>query len=67
MIMIFKNMKKTLATILITGTMMSVSFCSREEIFSRPNKSIFVKESSVKSQIEIKSQVPAPQREEGPT
>ena len=61
--MIFKNMKKTLATILITGTMMSVSFAAEEKSFLDQIKSIFVKESSVKSQIEIKSQVPAPQRE----
>ena len=61
--MIFKNMKKTLATILITGTMMSVSFAAEEKSFLDQIKSIFVKESSVKIQIEIKSQVSAPQRE----
>lgn len=61
--MIFKNMKKTLATILITGTMMGVSFAAEEKSFLDQIKSIFVKESSVKIQIEIKSQVPAPQRE----
>ena len=56
-------MKKTLATILITGTMMGVSFAAEEKSFLDQIKSIFVKESSVKIQIEIKSQVPAPQRE----
>ena len=61
--MIFKNMKKTLATILITGTMMGVSFAAEEKSFLDQIKSIFVKESSVKIQIEIKSQVSAPQRE----
>jgi hypothetical protein len=43
--MIFKNMKKTLATILITGTMMGVSFAAEEKSFLDQIKSIFVKES----------------------